>query len=55
MQWNHTYRAYNILDAADESGCFASRVKYDLDGERGRKEIAEVRIVCDIVSFSVLI
>ena len=55
MQWNHADRAYKILGAADDSGCFSSRVKYDLDGERRRKEMAEVCIVWDMFSFSVLI
>ena len=53
--WNTAEQAFKVLGTADDCGCFASRVRYDLDGERRRKDMEQVRLLGILICFYVLI
>jgi len=43
VKWNRVTRAFGVLGKVDDSGCYALRVEYDLDGERRRNVMEAVR------------
>ena len=43
LKWNRVSRAFDVLGKVDDSGCYALRVGYDLDGERRRNVMEAVR------------
>ena len=55
MEWNHAEQAFRALVTDDDCGCFTSRVKYDLDGERRRKDIEQVRLLGIMICFYLVI
>ena len=42
-KWKRVSCAFDVLGKIDDSGCYALRVEYDLDGERRRNVMEEVR------------
>ena len=50
-KWNRVSRAFGVLGKVDDSGCYALRAEYDLEGERRRNAMEAVRFCVNLFCF----